>query len=42
VWALVPQLLGAIGPVVDGKPLPLAAPGQFVRLDSDWLAATAA
>jgi serine/threonine protein kinase len=37
VWLLVPQLAGNTGPMVDGRPLPLAAPGQFVRLDDEWL-----
>lgn len=37
VWLLVPQLLGSSGAVIDSRPLPLAAPGQFVRLDSQWL-----
>jgi len=37
VWLLVPQLLGNTGAVVDGRPLPLAAPGQFLRLDTDWI-----
>ncbi|MGH3902702.1 MAG: BREX system serine/threonine kinase PglW [Pseudonocardiaceae bacterium] len=40
VWLLVPQLAGTSGAVVDGRPLPLAAPGQFVRLDTEWLGAT--
>jgi hypothetical protein len=37
VWLLVPQLSGNTGAMVDGRPLPLAAPGQFVRLDEEWL-----
>lgn len=37
VWLVVPQLLGSSGAVVDNRPLPLAAPGQFVRLDGEWL-----
>jgi hypothetical protein len=41
VWLLVSQLSGNTGPVVDGRPLPLAAPGQFVRLDDEWLAPVA-
>ncbi len=40
VWLLVPQLAGTRGAVVDGRPLPLATPGQFVRLDAEWLGAT--
>ena len=42
VWLLVPQLLVNTGPVIDGRPLPLAAPGQFMRLDNDWINAGAA
>jgi serine/threonine protein kinase len=41
LWAVVPQLLRNQGPLVDGRPLPLAAPGQFVRIDADWLATPA-
>ena len=41
IWLLVPQLHGTTGPLIDGKPLPLGAPGQFVRVDSEWLASTA-
>lgn len=37
LWLLVPQLAGNHGPVVDGRPIPLGAPGQFVRLDGEWL-----
>jgi len=37
LWLLVPQLLGNQDAVVDGRPLPLAAPGQFLRLDADWV-----
>lgn len=37
VWLLVPQLSANTGPMVDGRPLPLAAPGQYLRLDEDWL-----
>lgn len=37
VWLLVPQLSGNTGAMVDGRPLPLAAPGQFLRLDEEWL-----
>ena len=37
IWMLVPQLDGNRGPVIDGRPIPLAAPGQFLRLDADWL-----
>ena len=41
IWVLVPQLAGTNGPLVDRRPLPLAAPGQFMRLDPDWIAAQA-
>jgi hypothetical protein len=37
VWLLLPQLLGSTGAVVDGAPVPLAAPGQYVALDPGWL-----
>jgi serine/threonine protein kinase len=37
VWLLVPQLSGNSGAMIDGRPLPLAAPGQFLRLDAEWL-----
>ena len=37
IWVEVPQLPGNQGPVIDGRPLPLAAPGQFFLLESDWL-----
>ena len=37
IWLLVPQLAGSQGAVVDRRPLPLAAPGQFFRLDADWI-----
>jgi serine/threonine protein kinase len=36
-WLLVPQLLGNQGAVIDGRPIPLAAPGQFLRLDAAWI-----
>jgi serine/threonine protein kinase len=37
MWLVVPQLYANQGAVVDGRPLPLAAPGQFLRLDADWI-----
>lgn len=37
IWALVPQLAGQSGAIIDGRPLPLAAPGQFLVLDIGWL-----
>lgn len=42
VWLVVPQLGGSHGPVVDGRPVPLAAPNQFVALDNDWVDSVAA
>ncbi|MBL8931663.1 MAG: BREX system serine/threonine kinase PglW [Kineosporiaceae bacterium] len=44
VWLLVPQLGANQGAVLDGRPVPLAAPNQFVPLDTEWVdaAATAA
>lgn len=39
VWLLLPQLLGSTGAVVDGAPVPLAAPGQYLALDPAWLTA---
>jgi serine/threonine protein kinase len=41
IWLLVPQLGGSQGPLVDGRPLPLAAPGQFLRMDAEWIDAQA-
>jgi serine/threonine protein kinase len=37
IWVLVPQLLGNQGALIDRRPLPLAAPGQFFRLDNQWV-----
>ena len=37
IWVLVPQLSGSRGAIVDKRPLPLAAPGQFFRLDAEWI-----
>ena len=37
VWLVVPQLHANQGPVVDGRPLPLSAPSQFVALPPDWI-----
>jgi serine/threonine protein kinase len=37
IWALVPQLSGSQGAIIDKRPLPLAAPGQFFRLDARWI-----
>ena len=41
VWVIVPQLPGNQGAVIDGRPLPLAAPGQYFRLGSEWIDAQA-
>ncbi len=35
--SLVPQLPGSQGAIIDRRPLPLAAPGQFFRLDAEWI-----
>jgi len=40
-WLLVPQLQGNQGAVIDGRPIPLAAPGQFLRLTREWIDAHA-
>ena len=37
LWLVVPQLHANHGAVLDGKPLPLAAPGQFVPVGADWI-----
>lgn len=37
LWLMVPQLHANQGPVIDGRPLPLAAPGQYVALAGDWI-----
>ena len=37
IWVVVPQLAGSIGAIIDKRPLPLAAPGQFFRLDAEWI-----
>jgi serine/threonine protein kinase len=37
IWALIPQLAGSQGAIIDKRPLPLAAPGQFFRLDAGWI-----
>lgn len=42
VWLLLPQLAESRGASVDGKPVPLAAPGQYLRLDEEWLGAAVA
>ncbi len=37
LWLVVPQLLADRGSIVEGKPLPLAAPSQFVVVDRAWI-----
>ena len=37
IWVIVPQLPGSVGAIIDKRPLPLAAPGQFFRLDAEWI-----
>lgn len=37
IWVVIPQLPGNQGAVIDGRPIPLAAPGQFFRVDPEWL-----
>lgn len=37
VWLLVPQLRGSHGPMLDGQPVTLNSPGQFLHLDTEWI-----
>jgi hypothetical protein len=37
IWVIVPQLPGSRGAIIDKRPLPLAAPGQFFRLEAAWI-----
>lgn len=37
LWLVVPQLHANRGAALDGRPLPLAAPGQFVSIGADWI-----
>ncbi|EWT07980.1 protein kinase [Intrasporangium chromatireducens Q5-1] len=37
VWLVVPQLGANRGSVLDGQPVPLAAPTQFVTVDPEWV-----
>jgi serine/threonine protein kinase len=39
LWLVVPQLHANVGPLLDQRPLPLAAPGQYVPVGADWIAA---
>lgn len=45
VWLVVPQLAANRGAMLDGQPVPLGTPTQFMNVDSEWvdaLGATAA
>ena len=43
VWLVLPQLAANPGPLVAGRPVPLAAPSQYLPVDNDWVdAATSA
>jgi len=42
VWLVVPQLGASRGSAIDGRPVPLAAPGQFIALDAEWIDGLAA
>jgi len=35
VWLVVPQLGSSHGATLDGRPVPLASPGQYLALDAD-------
>lgn len=37
VWLVVPQLAANRGSMLDGQPVPLATPTQFMRLDAEWI-----
>ena len=37
VWLVLPQLAANHGPLVDGRPVPLTAPSQYVPIDNDWI-----
>lgn len=39
LWLVVPQLQASRGAVLDGRPLPLTSPSQFVPVDADWISA---
>jgi serine/threonine protein kinase len=38
LWLVLPQLHANQGPLLDQRPIPLAAPGQFVYVDPEWVA----
>lgn len=33
----MPQLRNVRGPVLDGRPVTLNSPGQFLALDTEWI-----
>jgi len=37
VWLVVPQLAGNTGARLDGRPVPVTAPSQFLALDHEWV-----
>ncbi|GAA3673748.1 serine/threonine protein kinase [Yimella lutea] len=37
VWLVVPQLPANWGALLDGRPIPLDSPAQFVRVDHEWI-----
>lgn len=37
LWLIIPQLFANRGAVLDGRPVPLAAPGQLVIVDQQWV-----
>lgn len=37
VWLVVPQLHANLGPLIDGRPLPLSSPNQFTSIPSEWI-----
>lgn len=41
VWLVVPQLGATHGAVVDGAPVPLATPAQYMKVDAGWVDALA-
>lgn len=41
VWLVVPQLAANRGAVLDGRPVPLATPAQFLGVDTEWVDALA-
>lgn len=37
IWLIVPQLRNVRGAILDGHPVSLSSPGQFLALDSEWI-----